>query len=572
MEAERDGEARQYAEEYCQLLEWVSGRLEQYVRQVLSEGASVPGEPAAGDGARHRPVDGRVVDYRPPKEVESIVGRHFQCWREGATRESLKALRALVDDVLTWSVRTQHPFFLHRLFAGADPVGQVAELLLATVNTSADTYTAAPFLTVLERRVVQALCERVGWEGGEGIFCAGGSFSNLVAMATARHALDALPQAADRRPRLAVFTSAQSHYGIRRNAVLMGLVDAPGHVDRDVYLVPCDANGCMEVEALRAMLVAFRRQRPDSQVLVNATAGTTVLSAFDPIRATHRVLVEAFVDDDDDDDDDDDAAVESERQPRFWLHVDGALGGALLFSPTLRAAALDGLAECADSFALSAHKLLGAPQQCSVLLMRQRGRLHAAHSARAQYLFHDDDDQDDGAARWDLGDMTLTCGRRSDALKFWMMWMWRGDAGWAARVERAVQAARHLAREASQRHGFVLVGRDAEREQTFSPPYTNVCFYYVPRPWRQRWRTLEQIRCDAEPQRLQALTAAICRRLRHTGQALLNYSPLEDQHLPPFLRVALNSPWAGDGRHRRHLLDLIEDAGEAWSVQQPAAP
>ena len=88
-------------------------------------------------------------------------------------------------------------------------------------------------------------------------------------------------------------------------------------------------------------------------MLVNATAGTTVRGAFDPIREIAGVA----------------------REHGAWLHVDGALGASLVLCPARRDL-VDGI-ELADSLAWDPHKMMGVPLQCSVLLVARPGALGA---------------------------------------------------------------------------------------------------------------------------------------------------------------------------------------------------
>src|SRR5690606_15494221 len=131
--------------------------------------------------------------------------------------------------------------------------------------------------------------------------------------------------------------SAASHYSIRKAAGLAGL-------GRDgVRTVPVDAEGRMEPEAL-ARMIEEDRATGVVPVMINATAGTTVLGAFDPLPAIADVAERA----------------------RVWLHVDAAYGGSILLSPRHRGL----LAGCerADSLTWDAHKLLNVPLTCSALL------------------------------------------------------------------------------------------------------------------------------------------------------------------------------------------------------------
>jgi glutamate/tyrosine decarboxylase-like PLP-dependent enzyme len=73
----------------------------------------------------------------------------------------------------------------------------------------------------------------------------------------------------------------------------------------------------------------------------------------------------------------------------------------------------------ADSVVWNPHKLLAAPQQCSVLLVRHPNIIKACHACNAAYLFQKDKFYD---SSFDLGDKYLQCGRRADVFKFWFMW------------------------------------------------------------------------------------------------------------------------------------------------------
>lgn len=189
-------------------------------------------------------------------------------------------------------------------------------------------------------------------------------------------------------PRLAVFTSEDAHYSVVKMATLMGLGS------ENVRLVRADARGRMDATHLEELVTAAREEGLHP-LMVSATAGTTVLGAYDPVEA----LADAC------------------RRHNMWLHVDAAWGGGALMSRRRRHL-LRGVHR-ADSVTWNPHKLLAAPQQCSTFLTRHPAVLSAAHSAHAAYLFQPDKFYD---TRYDTGDKHVQCGRRADVLKFWFMW------------------------------------------------------------------------------------------------------------------------------------------------------
>ncbi len=321
--------------------------------------------------------------------------------------------------------------FLNQLYGGRDDVSTLAEMLAAVANTQMHTFKVAGPQVLVEQEVVRRMAEKAGYVGGEGVFTAGGSLANLMAMVLARN--EAVPEAREEGlsgARLAVYASIDSHYSIPRNMGLIGL----GR--RRLRRVPVDGGGRMDVAALRRMIAEDHKCgiRP---VMVIATAGTTVLGAFDPLREI--------------------AAVAAEH--RLWLHVDGALGATVLLSPEHRGL-LDGV-ERSDSLAWNAHKMMGVPLLCSVLLVRRRGQLHEQFHESAHYLFHSADDD------LDPGTRSIQCGRRNDALKLWAAWQYHGDEGYARRVDRQLGLARHAA---------ARIAADPQLELSKPPASINVCF------------------------------------------------------------------------------------------------
>ena len=86
--------------------------------------------------------------------------------------------------------------------------------------------------------------------------------------------------------------------------------------------------------------------------------------------------------------------------------------------------------------------------------VQARRSLSKANSARAEYLFQPDKNNS-GA---DLGDRTIQCGRKSDAMKLWLAWKLRGDEGFAKCIDRSFHLAKFVQLEVENSDGkFILV-------------------------------------------------------------------------------------------------------------------
>ncbi|TSL61204.1 Cysteine sulfinic acid decarboxylase [Bagarius yarrelli] len=165
-----------------------------------------------------------------------------------------------------------------KLFAGVDYHALTGRLLTETLNTSQYTYEVAPVFVLMEEVILRSMRSLVGWSEGDGIFCPGGSISNMYAMNVARYW--AFPQVKTQGlwsvPRLAVFTSQESHYSLKKSAAFLGIGT------ENVYHVKVDESGRMIPEDLEAKIVHAKSQGA-FPFFVNATAGSTVQGAFDPL-------------------------------------------------------------------------------------------------------------------------------------------------------------------------------------------------------------------------------------------------------------------------------------------------
>jgi glutamate/tyrosine decarboxylase-like PLP-dependent enzyme len=154
------------------------------------------------------------------------------------------------------------------------------------------------------------------------------------------------------------------------------------------------------------------------------------------------------------------------QQYSFWLHVDGAWGGAAVLSPKLQNEFLPGLAD-ADSFTLDFHKMPGTALMCNVLLLNRSDRTlgRVLSAGDGSYLFR----EEEGGAQEDLGLVSLQCGRKVDSLKWFLDWQYFGRQGFASRIENNL-ALCHYAEE--------LVQRSPELELIVPRTSFNICFCY----------------------------------------------------------------------------------------------
>ncbi|XP_051812384.1 acidic amino acid decarboxylase GADL1-like isoform X1 [Acanthochromis polyacanthus] len=453
-------------------------------------------------------VKEKVCEWRSPDQLKELLDLEL---RDGGESDSKILQRC--RDAIRYSVKTTHPRFFNQLYAGMEPYSMVASFIAEALKPSLYTYEVAPVFTLMEDAVLRKMKELIGWEeGGDGIFNPGGSMSNMYAMNLARynHSPDIKELGLSAVPRLVVFTSQECHYSITKAAALLGIGT------KNVYVVPSDQRGKMIVSALENKIKTAKSEGA-FPFMVNATAGTTVLGAFDPIEEIADIC----------------------EKHNLWLHVDACWGGAALMSKKHKHL-LKGIHR-ADSVAWNPHKMLMACLQCSAFLVRDKTNLQLCHSSRASYLFQPDKFYD---ISYDTGDKSLQCSRKADAFKFWLMWKALGSSQLEERVDRALAMARYLVQEIKKREGFRLL---------MEPEFANVCFWYIPPSLRNLPDGPELY------QKLHTVAPVVKERMMKTGSMMVGYQPHRDK--PNFFRMVVISPQVSR-QDMDFVLDEIHSLGK----------
>ncbi|EDW70480.2 uncharacterized protein Dvir_GJ13795, isoform A [Drosophila virilis] len=432
----------------------------------------------------------KIVDFMQPDELK----KHIDLTIKENETSTNSDIEQICQQVIQYSVKTSHGRFHNQLFGQMDPFGLAGAWITEALNTSSYTYEVAPVFSLIETEIISTVCRLAGYSQGDGIFAPGGSSSNMYGLVLARY--KRFPQIKSTgmfglRP-LVIFTSEDSHYSLQKAAHWLGI-----GADNCIA-VRTNAKGQMSLDDLEAKIKAARA-RGHEPFFINATAGTTVLGAFDDIAGTADVA----------------------NRHGLWLHVDACLGGSALLAYKNRSL-LKGL-ERANSFAWNPHKTLGVPLQCSLFLTSESDLLARCNSIEVNYLFQQDKFYD---ISYDTGNKSVQCGRKIDAFKFWLMLKARGYGKYGHLVDHAILMARLLEQKLRGRPDrFRLVLEQHE--------YSNVCFWYIPKSMRVQsseetaeWRA-----------RLYTVAPLIKERMAYSGTLMVGYTPLSSRKLGNFFRM-----------------------------------
>jgi aromatic-L-amino-acid decarboxylase len=336
-------------------------------------------------------------------------------------------LEFLRRDIMPWPVAIGH----RRSFAWVNsppaPISILADSVATAMNCGLDGFDhSSVFLMVSVGRWIMEL---VGFpvEGSQCLLLSGGSAATLNALTAARH------RTAERagwnvraeglqggRPRLVLYTSAESHSSIQKCAEQLGIGT------ENLREVPVDDEFRMRPDALRR---AIEDDLAVGQLpfAIVACGGATNTGAIDPL----------------------DAVADVARAFDIWLHVDGAFGAWAALDPAY-ADRFRAIAR-ADSVTVNPHKWLQVPVDCGALLTRHPEVHRAAFSLTPDYLAHGNSE-----APWPMEHMfELTFGNR--ALKVWAALARLGRSGVVELVTRCNRLAKLLDARLSAAPDFELL-------------------------------------------------------------------------------------------------------------------
>jgi glutamate/tyrosine decarboxylase-like PLP-dependent enzyme len=316
--------------------------------------------------------------------------------------------------IVPYALGNAHPGFMGWVHGGGTPVGMLAELLSAGLNSNTGGR---------DHAAIEVEREVAGWmrdlfrfpKSASGLFVTGTSQANLQAILAARTKLlgrDSRKTGIDGAgSRLRAYTSRGAHGCISK------AMDVSGLGSNALRLLATDAELRLDMAAL-AQAVTEDRAKGLTPFLVVASAGTVDTGAIDDLAA-----IAAFC-----------------RRENLWFHVDGAFGALAIMSPQL-APRLAGI-EHADSIAFDFHKWGQVPYDAGFVLMRERDAQLDAFAAPAAYLRRDAHGM--GAGEVWPSDLGIDLSRGFRALKTWFTLKTYGTRRLGEMISHCCAVARHL--------------------------------------------------------------------------------------------------------------------------------
>jgi glutamate/tyrosine decarboxylase-like PLP-dependent enzyme len=331
-------------------------------------------------------------------------------------------LRVFTDHLAPAIVSCDSPRFLSFIPAAPTKAALLFDMVVSCSSLQATSWLEAAGAVAAENQALGVLADLAGLPAtAGGCFVGGGTLGNLSALVVARDTAH-LRQGATPSGRVRMAVTEEAHSSVARAFAIIGV---------DPFLVPADDHRLTGAALERAL---SSHPDPDSVVAVVATAGTTNGGLVDDLAGVAEVC---------------------ERRA-MWFHVDGAYGGAGLFSPRTRP--LFAGVERADSFVVDPHKWLFAPFDCAALIYREPRLAKAVHTQDASYL---DVIHDAAHEAWNPSDYAVHLTRRARGLPLWFSLAVNGTDAYRDAVDAVLETA-HGAAELVRRTPHVELVRDPE--------------------------------------------------------------------------------------------------------------
>ncbi|MFZ9156610.1 MAG: pyridoxal phosphate-dependent decarboxylase family protein [Ilumatobacteraceae bacterium] len=332
-----------------------------------------------------------------------------------------EALRIYTEILAPTCISVDHPKFLSFVPGAPTEASIIFDMVVSAGSIYTGSWLEGAGAVFAENQALRWIADLAHFpESAGGVFVSGGTAGNLSALIAARHRWRERAQGRHDRTRGLMVASSGAHSSVKQAARAM---------DADIVVVPADAQGRLNRDALRNVIAALDPVDMDRLFAIVATSGTTNLGVVDDLAAVADVAGAHDV----------------------WFHVDGAYGAAALCAPSVRHL-FEGI-ESADSFIVDPHKWLFGPYDSCALIYRNIHDGRRAHTQHAEYLdvLHGEQDESKPWLEMNPADVAHHLSRRARGLPLWFSLATHGSDAYTKAMEKTLDTTRFGADEIRRR-------------------------------------------------------------------------------------------------------------------------
>lgn len=438
----------------------------------------------------------KTIPWKSPEQ-------QLKYWQEDEAKgkgDVMELFRKVMED----SIHIHHKKYMGHQVVPPAPITTLASLLSSLLNNGGAVYEMGAVANAIERVVIQRICREIGWQNDSGGFLtSGGTLANLTALLAARRARspkDVWLTGSGKK--LALMVSEEAHYCVDRAARVMGWGD------EGIIKIPADEGLRMRTELLEDYLLQAKAKGIEV-IAVVGSACTTSSGTYDDLESISEFC----------------------RQHKLWFHVDGAHGGAAVFSPQYRHL-VKGM-EQADSVVIDLHKMMLTPALTTALLFRNEADSYRTFAQQAQYLWSDQEEHE----WYNMGKRTMECTKLMMGLKAYALLKSYGTEIINEYVTRQYDLGKTFASMIEERQDWELA---------MAPATNIVCFRYRPE--------------KLEKAAIEAFNAFVRQQLLEEGEFYIVQTRLKNKL---YLRTTLMNPFTTE-KELTALLERIEEVAATW--------
>tara|TARA_R110002051_G_scaffold56046_1_gene103814 strand:+ start:1022 stop:2500 length:1479 start_codon:yes stop_codon:yes gene_type:complete len=353
------------------------------------------------------------IDKKPvtvnetPSQLQRILGNNTLPENGIPATELIPRVTNLL---LNHSLFNGHPKFLGYITSSASPIGALADLLAASVNSNVGAHILSPMATEIEKQTIQWLAEFIGVSPSYGgILVSGGNMANFTAFLAARTAKapknikeDGLSNLSKK---LTVYCSKSTHTWVEKAAILFGLGS------NSIRWIETDSSNKMNNTVLEET-IKKDIENGLQPIMVIGTAGDVSTGVVDNLKGISTIC----------------------KAYDLWFHIDGAYGVPAAVIPKFKKL-FDGVTE-ADSIALDPHKWLYSPLEAGCTLVKNPQHLIDTFSSHPEYYNFTSTEGETAQNYYEFG---MQNSRGFRALKVWLTLQQVGRKGYQKLISEDIE-------------------------------------------------------------------------------------------------------------------------------------
>lgn len=408
----------------------------------------------------------------------------------------------LFSEITKRTTYVHHPKYIGHQVSPAAPITALTGMISSLLNNGMAVYEMGMAPSAIERVITDWLCEKVGWDAvSRGFLTSGGTLANLTALLSARKAIvkhDVWNEGHSET--LGIMVSEEAHYCVDRAAKIMGLGG------KGIIKVPATENFEMDTSLLEQKL----QEASEKGIKIFAIVGSapsTATGVYDSL-----VSIGNFA-----------------KKHQIWFHVDGAHGGATIFSPKYQNT-VKGI-EGADSVVIDGHKMMMMPTITTALLYKNGKHTLSTFSQKADYLLTQSDHED----WYNSGKKTFECTKNMMSIHWYTLLKIYGEDIFNQYVTNLYDLGHRFGE---------IIQEDTDFELAVEPVSNIVCFRFIA--------------SEGNQEQINSLNKTIRQLLLEDGEFYIVQTTLRGIH---YLRTTIMNPFTTE-EHLRKLLEKVKVIAE----------